>query len=133
MFARWLMTVNVLVRFGVAFARLIAAGRRLRTSGRAATTNGRIWFLTIGALGFARAESAAFAAGRARAAGSRLVAVGPSSVANDWTRARVWTVCCSVPGRSAIARLMLVSWEAKARKTVELASTSETICPCLVF
>ena len=45
------MTSNILLRFGVAAARLLAAGCELLTSGWAATTNGRIWFLTIGVLG----------------------------------------------------------------------------------
>src|ERR1700757_1000100 len=105
MFARWLMTVNVLVRFGVALDKLIAAGRRLRTTGRAATTNGRIWFWTIGGLGLASAVIASFAGGRLFAAGSRLRAAGPSSFANVWTFWSVAVVWCSVAGRSATARL----------------------------
>ena len=63
-------------------ARLTAAGRRLRTTGRAATTNGRIWFWTIGAPGTASSVSAWLAAGSAPAAGSRFVAAGPSCCAN---------------------------------------------------
>src|ERR1700722_6338786 len=100
MFTKWFRTVNVLVRPGVPLARLIAAGFRLRTSGRAATTKGRIWFCTIDVLGLASATSAALAAGRERAAGNRLVDVGPSSLANAWTLASVAVVWLRVPGRS---------------------------------
>ena len=108
----------------MAAARLTEAGLRLRTSGRAATTNGRIWFRTIGVLGLASATSALLAAGSERAAGSRLVAVGPSFLANVCTLASVAVVCCSVPGRSVIARLRLPSSEAKAWNTVAEESTS---------
>ena len=96
---------NTLSRFGVALARLIDAGRRLRTTGRAATTNGRIWVWTIGALGLASAVSAWLAAGRALAAGSRLRAAGPSTFANACTLPSVAVVCRSVAGRSPTARL----------------------------
>src|SRR5581483_10299120 len=104
MFPRWLSTLNALVRFVVAgaswtgpfavwvtvgSARLIAAGFRFRTTGRAAITNGRIWFLTIGAPGTASAVSALLAAGIAAAAGSRFLAAGPSAFANCWTMASV--------------------------------------------
>ena len=89
----------------MAAARLTAAGRRLRTTGRAATTNGRIWFLTIGAPGTASAVSAWLAPLSALAAGSRFVAAGPSCCANACTLASVAVVWLSVPGRSATARL----------------------------
>ena len=59
--------MNTFDRFGVAVARLIDAGRRLRTSGRAATTNGRIWFCTIGVLGLASVDRGGVG-GRERAA-----------------------------------------------------------------
>src|SRR5437763_11320336 len=131
MLTRWLTTVNVLLRFGVALARLIDAGFRSRTRGRAAITNGRISFWTIGVLGLASVATATLAAGIARAAGSRLVEVGPSSLANVSTLPSVSVVCCRVPGRSTIDRLMLLSSEAKARNALELESTRETICPCL--
>ena len=131
MLTKWLRTLNTLDRLGVALARLIEAGLSWRTTGRAATTNGRIWFWTIGVLGLASAASAALAAGSERAAGSRLVAAGPSWVANVCTLVSVAVVCASVAGRSLIARLMFASWEAKARNTFELESTSETIWPCL--
>ena len=61
----------------------------------------------IGVLGTASALSAWLAAGSARAAGSRLVAAGPSWLAKVCTLVRVAVVCASVPGRSLIARLML--------------------------
>src|ERR1700744_3700749 len=124
MFPKWLSTLNVLVRFVVAgasltgpfavwvtvgSARFTAAGFKLRTTGRDATTNGRIWFLTIGAPGTASAVSAWFAAGIAAAAGSRFVAAGPSASANDCTLASVAVVWFSVDGRSATARLTLES------------------------
>src|ERR1700733_7257548 len=107
MFPKWLSTVNTLVRFDVAAAswtgpllvctvvgsaRFTAAGRRLRTTGRAATTNGRIWFLTIGAPGTASAVSAWLAAGITLTAGSRLVAAGPSASAKVCTWASVAVV-----------------------------------------
>src|SRR5579864_3801293 len=105
MLPRWLSTVNTVPRCGVAAARFTAAGLRLRTTGRAAITNGRIWFWTIGAPGTASAVSAWLAAGIAFTAGSRLTAAGPSALANACTLARVVVVCDSVDGRSPIARL----------------------------
>src|SRR5215470_416170 len=126
MLPKRLTTSKVLVRPGVAAARFSAAGLRLRTSGRAATTNGRIWFWTIGALGLASAVTAALAAGSALAAGRRFLAVGPSRLANVVTLLSVSVVWARVPGRSRTAALMLESWEAKARNTVELASTRRT-------
>src|SRR6202012_1484309 len=131
MLPRWLTTLKVLVRLGVAAARFCAAGLRLRTRGRAATTNGRIWFWTMGALGLARAVTAALAAGRALAAGSRFFAVGPSRLANVVTLLSGSVVWARVPGRSRTAALMLASWDAKARNTVEEASTRRTIWPWL--
>src|SRR5690348_5362657 len=122
MFTRWLTTVNDLSRFGVAFARLIDAGRRSRTTGRAAITNGRIWAWTIGADGLERLVSAALAVGSACAAGTRLVAAGPSCVANAWTCASVAVVWRNVPGSSAIAVLTLRSSDANARNTLALES-----------
>src|SRR5664280_2554504 len=98
MLNRLLRTWKVLVRLGVALARLIEAGLRERTSGRAATTNGRISFWTIGVLGLASATRAALAAGSDRAAGSRLLEVGPRSLANAVTFCRVAVVWLSVPG-----------------------------------
>src|SRR6202042_288112 len=127
MLPRCWSTSKLLVRPGVALARFCAAGLRLRTSGRAATTNGRIWFWTMGALGLARAVTAALAAGSAFAAGSRFLAVGPSRLANVVTLLSVSVVWARVPGRSRTAALMLESWEAKALNTVELASTRRTI------
>ena len=56
----------------MAAARFTAAGRRLRTTGRAATTNGRIWFCTIGAPGTASAVSAWLAPFSALAAGQQV-------------------------------------------------------------
>src|SRR5881392_623561 len=114
MLPKWLMTSKVLLRLGVALARLIEAGLRLRTSGRAATTKGRIWSRMIGVLGMASALTAALAAGMAAAAGKRLWAVGPSSLANDSTWPSVVVAWLRVPGRSTSARLMLLSSEAKA-------------------
>src|SRR3954453_15034916 len=46
---------------GLAFARLIAAGRRLRTVGRATCTNGRIFVRTIGSASFTNGSTAGFA------------------------------------------------------------------------
>src|SRR5690349_7143387 len=144
MLTKWLSVTNTLESFGVAFARLIAAGRRLRTTGRAALTNGRIWSRTIehvepgdpvlqlAAPGPASEISAWLAAGSACAAGSRFVAAGPSSSANVWTLPSVAVVWFSVPVRSATARLMLPSSEAKALNTRELELTSVTICDFLV-
>src|ERR1039457_255935 len=132
MLARWLITTKVLDRLGVALARLTAAGLRFRTSGRAAITNGRIWFCTIGVLGLASAVSAASAAGSERAAGSRLWAAGPSCWAQLWTLASVAAVSLSVGGRSRSAWLTLVAADANARNTFELAWTGETFCVCLV-
>src|SRR5437763_14626438 len=100
MLTKWLRTSKVFVTLGVALARLTAAGLRLRTSGRAATTNGRIWSRTIGVAGLASVASAWFAAGRFRAAGSRLVAAGPSSLAKLCTLASVVVVWLSVLARS---------------------------------
>ena len=124
MLARWLTTTNDLLRFGVASARLIAAGLSWRTSGRAATTNGRIWLRTIGVLGLASETSAALADGSARAAGSRLRVVGPSRLANVWTFCSVAVVWLSVGGRSTSAREMLPSSDANAWNTVSLETTS---------
>src|ERR1700755_1284782 len=98
MLNRWFTTPKVLVRPGVALARFSEAGRSWRTSGRAATTNGRIWFLMIGVLGFASAVRAALAAGMLRAAGSRLVEVGPRTLAKVCTFWRVDVVWLRVPG-----------------------------------
>src|ERR1700733_6508414 len=124
MFPKWLSTVNTLSRLDVAgasctgpllvwtvvaSARLIAAGRRLRTTGRAATTNGRICFWTIGAPGTASAVSAWLAAGITLAAGNRLVAAGPRILAKACPLASVVVVWLRGPGRSATARLTLVS------------------------
>src|SRR6185437_6790403 len=139
MLTKWLSVTNTLDSFGVALARLIAAGRRLRTTGRAARTNGRIWSRTIeqvepgdpvwqvDAPGPARSISAWLAAGSARAAGSRFVAAGPSSWANVCTLPSVCVVWLSVAGKSATARLMLPSSDANARNTRELELTSVTI------
>src|SRR5215469_10332821 len=97
MLTKWLSVTNTFESFGVALARLIAAGRRLRTTGRAALTNGRIWSRTIehvepgepvwqvDAPGPSSVISAWLAAGRACAAGSRFLAAGPSCSANVWT------------------------------------------------
>ena len=115
----------------MAAARLTAAGRRLRTTGRAATTNGRIWFFTIGAPGTASAVSAWFAPLIAPAAGSRFLAAGPSSCANACTLASVAVVWLSVPGRSATARLTFEPSDANALNTFSLESISWTICGCL--
>src|SRR5437868_1642102 len=113
MLTKWLSVTNTLDNFGVALARLIAAGRRLRTTGRAARTNGRIWSRTIEHVepgdppdpvwqveppGPARSISAWLAAGSACAAGSRFVAAGPSSCANVCTLPSVCVVWLSVPG-----------------------------------
>src|SRR5437764_3499811 len=109
MLKKWLSVLKVLLMFGVAFAKLTDAGLRLRTTGRAATTNGRIWFLMIGVLGLASASTAWLAAGSPCAAGSSFDAAGPSWAANDCTFWSVCVVCWSVPGRSPTARLMLAS------------------------
>ena len=69
---------------------VVAAGCRLRTTGRAAITNGRIWFLTIGALGHGeRGQRLVGGRDRAlpRAAGSW--PPGPSMFANVCTFASV--------------------------------------------
>src|SRR5689334_22805670 len=144
MLTKWLSVTNTFDSLGVAFARLIAAGRRLRTTGRAARTNGRIWSRTIeqvepgdpvlqvDAPGPARSISAWLAAGSAFAAGSRLLAAGPSCSANVWTLPSVAVVWFSVAGRSATARLIFPSSEANALNTRELELTSVTICDCLV-
>src|SRR5881227_2658820 len=108
MLNRWLRTPNVRLRFGVALARLNAAGLRLRTSGRAARTKGRIWSRTIeqveaephvGAFGPARVIIAWLAVGSACAAGSKLVAAGPSTRANVVTLTSVAVVSVRVAGR----------------------------------
>src|ERR1700759_1304860 len=109
MFPRRLITSKLLVSPGVAAARFSAAGLRLRTSGRAATTNGRICCCTIGALGLASAVTAALAAGSALAAGRRFLAVGPRRLAKVVTLLSVSVVWARVPGRSRIAALMLLS------------------------
>ncbi len=83
----------------MALARLTEAGLSWRTSGRAAITNGRIWFLMIGVLGTASALSAGLAAGSARAAGSRLVAAGPSWLAKVCTLVSVAVVWRERPGQ----------------------------------
>src|SRR5579862_3776040 len=131
MLARWLTTTKDLDRFGVASERLIAAGLSWRTNGRAAITNGLIWSRTIGVLGTDSATKAELAAGMSRAAGSRLVDVGPRSLANVVTFWSVAVVWLSVPGRSLTACEMLPSSEAKVRNTLALESTSSTSWVCL--
>src|SRR5579872_922544 len=130
MLNRWLSTWKVPLRFGVALARYSETGRRLWTSGRDATTNGRICCWRIGALGLASSVIALLAAGIAFTAGSRFTAAGPSTWANVVTLASVAVVWASVLGRSATARLTLRSSEAKARNTLALAATSCVIWIC---
>ena len=128
---RWFRTTNTFDRFGVAFDRFCDAGLRSRTTGREATTNGRIWFFSTGVIGFARSIVAWLAAGISCTAGIRLRVAGATTSANAWTFCSVWVACWSVPGSRWIACETPWLAFANAWNTFELESISWTIWPWL--
>src|SRR3954453_12601634 len=117
MLNRWMSTWNVPVRSGVDAARFAAAGRRLRTSGRDSTTNGRMSLRTSGVASFANGATAWLASFNAKATGRRWVAAGRSTFAKVVTLPSVSVVWRSAGGNSWMARESDASSDANAGNT----------------
>src|SRR4051812_18981962 len=115
MLKRWLSTAKLFVRFGVAADRVWAAGFRLRTSGRASRTNGRIWEAMIGVASLASGSTAWLDRSISGATGVRSRAAGPSTSAKRWTLLSVLVAVRSALGSWLTALVMFWFCEAKAR------------------
>src|SRR5437763_13590777 len=129
MLARRLISWPSTVSFGVAFEYRLAAVFRGGMSGRAARTNGRIWFLITGVAFVASWRTEAFISSRWRANGRRALNAGPSWRANGFTCWKVRVAARSVPGRSAVARWTSGFWAAIAESASLEADTNEVMSP----